>query len=140
MVYQPRWAVSGGAFPVLLGIDVPVRFCGNRPFEPVRYGVHRAICIGSVYGDISFSTTFQHGGRRESELVVIAAATNYGPRVERVQKFFAARVTAAMVACDQQCRHPVPHGRNNQVFIGPAGTARYDHPGYAKRYLNYNYN
>ena len=102
---------------------------------PVRYGVHRPLQIGPVHRYVSLRATLDYVRRRKAELVVIAAATNDGPGLQGVQKFFAARVTAAVVACDQQCRHPATQVGNNQLFGGPAGIARQDHPGFTKRYL-----
>ena len=109
----------------------------HRPLPPIRYRMHRSIHISSVYRDIPFFATVQHGWRRETELIVIAAAANNSYRTKRVQKFFAARVSAAVVTCDKKRSHPAIECRNNQVFGDPAGIAGQDHPGLPKRYLEY---
>jgi hypothetical protein len=97
--------------------------------------VHRAIDIGPVHRDIARGATLDYGRGRKAELIIIAAAANNSYRAKRVQKFFAARVSAAVVTCDKKRSHPSIECRNNQVFGDPAGIAGQDHPGLPKRYL-----
>ena len=52
-----------------MGIDVPVRFCGNCPFEPVGYRMNGPIGVGPVYGDIALDAALDCGGRRKAELI-----------------------------------------------------------------------
>jgi hypothetical protein len=59
-----------GAFPVLLGIDVPVRFWGYCPLPPVRYGMHRPLQIGPIHRDISLRAPPDGVRGRKSERVI----------------------------------------------------------------------
>ena len=57
-------------FSVLLSIDVPVRFCGNCPFESVRYGVYRPMQICPVHRGLTRHTALDHLRRWETEHVM----------------------------------------------------------------------
>jgi hypothetical protein len=58
-----------GAFPVLLGIDVPVRFWGYCPLPPVGYCVHGALQICPVHRDLTRRATLDYRRRRKTERV-----------------------------------------------------------------------
>ena len=99
--------------------------------------MHGAVSICPVHRYVPRGATPDYRRGRKSELIVVAAAKNNSRRVKRVKKFFAARVSAAVVTCDQKGSHPALKYRNDQIFDSPARIARQDHPGLTKRYLQH---
>ena len=76
-------------------------------------------------------------GGGEARQIIITAAKDDGDEVQRVRKFFATRIAAALMPRHDKRQQAAFEARNNHFFDSPVYIAGQDHHCFAKRHLQY---